>query len=167
MNKINDNFSTRRDAWLTAEDDALLGCCTLDFFKATGNGGQKRNKTSSAVRILHKPTGIAVTDCSERSQHRDRKTALEILRCEIALSVRSLPAVLPDNPECGLSNPNYFLNLARIFDLLYENGWDDAAAAGKLGVSRSKLLKLLARDSRIFARLNELRRQNGLPPLHL
>lgn len=167
MNKLNDNFATRRDEWLAADDEALLNCCTLDFFKATGNGGQKRNKTSSAVRIVHTPTGIAVTDCSERSQHRNRKTALEKLRCEIALTVRVLPAVLPENPECGLSNPNYFINLARIFDLLCENSWDDTASAIKLGISRSKLLKLLARNSRTFARLNEFRRQNGLPPLHL
>ncbi len=167
MSEMNDKFSTARDRWLASTDEELLNECALGFFKATGNGGQKRNKTSSAVRIIHNPTGIAVTDCSERSQHRNRKVALEKLRLEIALAIRVVPAVMPENPGCGVSNPAYFVNLARIFDLLAENGWNDAAVAEKLGMSRSKLLKLLARESRVFGRLNELRRADGLPPLHL
>ncbi|MEA4862875.1 MAG: peptide chain release factor-like protein [Burkholderiaceae bacterium] len=147
-----------RDESLTI-DDALAAECRLDFFKATGNGGQKRNKTSSAVRITHLPTGIQVTDCSERSQHRNRLNALEKLKLEIALTVRQPYAPPPENAPKPVV-------MAHIFDLLAECGLDLPQAAEKLGVSNSKLLKTLARNPRWLTRLNELRVKAGLSVLH-
>ena len=112
-----------RNDWLAASDELLLRECRLEFRKASGNGGQKVNKTSSAVRLSHEPSGLVVTSAESRSQHENRRHALKALRMKIALSFRLPPdpGFRIGEPATSLHNPAYPL-------------W--AKSAGLLPVSR-------------------------------
>ncbi len=69
---------------LPESDEDLLRQCEVDTFRASGPGGQHVNKTESAVRISHLPSGIVVTSRQERSQHRNKALCLKKLREKVA-----------------------------------------------------------------------------------
>ncbi len=156
---------TTRDVWLAADDDALAAGSDFEFTKGTGNGGQKRNKTSSAVRVRHRATGFSAEDCSERSQHRNRALALSKLRMTFALQLRESPARLPERSVVALEHPDYYLWCARMLDVLAEHGYDHKAAAAVLDLSPTAFIKLLFRDPRLWQSVNDQRRSLGMTVL--
>src|SRR5438132_14387190 len=82
-----------RSTWTQLTDAQLLEQCAVDTYRASGPGGQKRNKTSSAVRLRHTPSGLIVIAEESRSQHENRLRALRRLRQALYLKIRDeLPA---------------------------------------------------------------------------
>ena len=77
-----------RESWTPLNDAQLLAQCEVDTYRASGPGGQKRNKTSSAVRIRHLPSGLIVIAEESRSQHENRARALKRLRQAFYLKLR-------------------------------------------------------------------------------
>jgi ribosome-associated protein len=65
-------------------DEDLLRECEVETFRSSGPGGQHVNKTESAVRLKHVPSGIVVSSQQERSQHRNKAICLQKLRDKVA-----------------------------------------------------------------------------------
>ncbi len=68
---------------LPETDEQLLEECEVQTYRSSGKGGQHVNKTESAVRLIHIPSGITVTCQEERSQHLNRKRCIEKLRAKV------------------------------------------------------------------------------------
>jgi peptide chain release factor 2 len=95
-----------------------------DVFRSSGAGGQHVNKTESAVRIRHMPSGIVVACQNERSQHKNRATAMKMLKAklyELEVNKRNAAAkVLEDSKSdvsWGHQIRSYVLDQSRIKDL--------------------------------------------------
>ncbi|TMC21000.1 MAG: peptide chain release factor-like protein [Chloroflexi bacterium] len=71
--------------------EALERDCDLEFFIASGPGGQHRNKVETAVRLTHRPSGITVTATERRSQYANREAAFE----RMATRLKTLQYVAP------------------------------------------------------------------------
>src|SRR5689334_12976300 len=90
-----DSIVSSRASWTALTDSQLLSQCEIDTYRASGPGGQKRNKTSSAVRLRHPASGLIVIAEESRSQHENKAKALRRLRRALYLDLRE-PA--PDAP---------------------------------------------------------------------
>ena len=85
---------------MPASDEELLSQCRVETFMAGGKGGQHQNRTESAVRLVHLPTGVVVTSRVERSQHRNKSIALDRLRDRLeARNRRPVPRVSTKVPR--------------------------------------------------------------------
>ena len=160
-------------------DEALLAQCDWYASRASGPGGQKRNKTSSAIRLHHRPTDITVIANESRLQGENRRHALARLRHALALSIRrevelssfTVPEAahlqktrdgrLAVNPD----NPRYLPIIALVLDLLQACRGQVSAVADLLGVSTSNIIHLLHNDPKLWAAAQAMRKRFGLPAL--
>jgi peptide chain release factor 2 len=113
----------------------------IDVYRASGAGGQHVNRTESAVRITHLPTNIVVQCQNDRSQHKNKATAMKQLRAklyEMELQERRAKAseVEESKSDVGWGNQirNYVLDQSRIKDLRtnVETGNTQAVLDGRL-----------------------------------
>src|SRR5207248_989080 len=88
-------------------DDQLLAQCEVDTYRASGPGGHKRNKTSSAVRLRHPPSCLLVIAEESRSQHENKARALRRMRQALYLKLREPVAEDERTPERMAARPDY------------------------------------------------------------
>jgi hypothetical protein len=167
--------------YLLASDDALIAQCEVDRYRASGPGGQHRNKTESAVRLRHRATGIAAIGEDSQSQAENKLHAVRRLRAHIALGVREPVALDGFEPSPRLAalvaggtaplgertrqTGAYWAGIAELLDLLVAGDVEIGATARRVGVTTGAIAKLLLHDDAVARVVNDLRRGRGMRPL--
>ena len=171
--------------FLALDDAQLLAQCDVSICRASGPGGQHRNKVSTAVRLVHRPTGINAQGQESRSQHENRRHAVARLRMKIACHVRRpvdphhlvvpeaarscLHAVRggssPWRLTVGARDRRYWPVAQFLLDLLEAASGRLSEAARWLGVTTSNLASILKEDRHLHAAAQDIRTRHGQGPL--
>jgi hypothetical protein len=175
------------EQFLRQPDDALLRQCEVDTYRASGPGGQHRNKVSSAVRLRHEPSGISAHGNDSRSQHENKRLALKRLRMQIATHLRT-PADWQDSEppevlreclhparggpragrarlEIGRKDHRFWQVGAYLLDLLQAREGRLSEAADVLGITTSNLIRVLKSHPQLLAAAQEIRRRFDQKPI--
>ena len=171
-----------RRAWTSLTDPQLLAQCEVDTYRASGPGGQKRNKTSSAVRLRHLPSGLIVIAEESRSQHENRGRALKRLRQALYLKLRD--EILPGNLsgvqahadyqearntlgrlDLGRKDPRFWPAVGVVLDVLQAMAARVSEAAAVLGISTGNLIEFLKVEPKVWEQANILRSRFSLKSL--
>ena len=158
-------------------DERLLAECGIDTYRASGPGGQKRNKTSSAVRLRHARTGLIVIAEESRSQHQNKAKALRRLREAFFLKLRE--PVVPESLALletvrrvdgklhvpSAKDPRYWPVIGVLLDLLETSSAQVSEAAKLAGTTTGNLLSFFELDEKVWEQVNILRQKFGHKPL--
>src|SRR5262245_61545593 len=171
-----------RSAWAALTDEQLLAQCEVDTYRASGPGGQKRNKTSSAVRLRHPPSGLIVIAEESRSQHENKARALRRLRQALYLKLRHhLPPEALAEPgwlaridpasdggslPASRKDPRFWPVAGVVLDVLQTLQARVSETAAALRVSTGQLIDFLQMDPQLWQQANHLRAQFQQKPLH-
>lgn len=159
-------------------EEQLLAQCRIDQFRGSGPGGQKRNKTSNAVRIVHLPSGIEAMGTEYRSLAENRLHAIRRLRNKLATELREPIDLAKFEP------PDWFLTIRRdtklevshrhafyapaaglMLDLLAVMQGNPSHVATMLGITTTNVIKLLEAEPVFWTEANRIRKELGLTPL--
>jgi hypothetical protein len=173
-----------RSSWTDLSDAQLLAQCEVDTYRASGPGGQKRNKTSSAVRIRHPASGLIVIAEESRSQHENRARALRRIRQALYLKIRDdltapeltaeavatrsgLPplASLGGRLDLGRKDPRFWPAVGVVLDVLHALEARVSDAAKALGITTANLIDFLQIEPKVWEQANILRGRFGQKPL--
>jgi len=168
-----------RLTWFMADDQSLLAQCEVDTYRASGPGGQKRNKTSSAVRLRHLPTGLIVIAEESRSQHENKAKAIRRMRQAFMLKLResidesALASLAPRRGGQGrfhfpsAKDPYYWPTVSILLDLLEAHSAKVSDAAARLGTTTGNFLSILELHPKAWEQANIIRHKFGQKPLKI
>jgi len=166
-------MSQSRTTWTTLTESQLLGQCEVDTYRASGPGGQKRNKTSSAVRLRHLPSGLMAIAEESRSQHENKARALKRLRQRLHLELREpFPldgagaATFADHAlRLRVKDERFWPMVGLVLDGLVAKEGRVSELAGSLGVTTGRLIDFLSLDPKVWEAANHIRQRFGQKPL--
>ena len=175
---------SRRQLWTNLKDAQLLAQCECDTYRASGPGGQKRNKTSSAVRLRHLPSGLIVIAEESRSQHENRARALKRMKQALVLKLREELApeeltvdAIAQRPgyqgalsaagrlELGRKDPRFWPTIGVVLDVLQAVEARVSDAAELLGITTGNLIDFMRQEPKVWEQANQMRSRFGLKPL--
>nr|VDC61207.1 unnamed protein product [Brassica rapa] len=172
--------------FLKYSDEELMKQCKFETFRVSGPGGQHRNKRDSAVRLKHLPTGIVAQAVEDRSQHKNRASALNRLRTLLAVKVRNkvdieayspppeLLQILPpkstirtssSGSQIGPNNPKFVPGMQALLDVISASDGSIADSAKLLGLSTGGLSRLILSHDGLRMAVNSMRAAKGMKPL--
>lgn len=154
-------------------DEDLLLVCVLGRGRTSGPGGQHRNRVQTLVELTHTPTGLEAHAGERRSAEENKRVALRRLRTELALCARA-PVPLGEigsemwrarvqggRIAVNHDHRDYPAMLAEALDVIWNASLDMKRASLRLNCTRSQLIKMIAKEPRALAALNEARQAKG------
>ncbi len=179
MSSVSDPNPVEARELLFLGDASLLKQCEIDVYRASGPGGQKRNKTCSAVRLRHLSTKLIAIAEEDRSQHTNKSRAVIRLRMMVAYRYR-LPVCLEgehigetiggyshkgSSISISMKNTDYPFVVAELLDIIHAVQARISEAASVLGLTTSGIVSFLRRDPKLFAVVNDMRSKQGASSL--
>ena len=165
-----------RDEWIATSDDVLLRSSNEDFYRASGPGGQKRNKTESAVRLRHPETGLMVVAVESRSRQENRERATRRLREAIANKIRvevkrdEIPDIIrltaAEGFKIGRKDARFLPLSAAMLDLLVAYEGKVSEMADALELATAKVVNFLKTTPELWEETQHVRDRFGLGHLH-